>query len=67
MLKSMEQSNASLEKEVKICERDLDRASQALRQASINEEQLVNDVDSLRKKITEVWACEGFYDAVYNL
>lgn len=57
MLKSMEQSNASLEKEVKICERDLDRASQALRQASINEEQLVNDVDSLRKKITELCGC----------
>ncbi|VDL74130.1 unnamed protein product [Nippostrongylus brasiliensis] len=52
-LKSAEESSHSVEKELKICERDHDRANQGLQQAIQSEQQLVSEVDDLRKKAVE--------------
>ncbi|WKY10695.1 hypothetical protein Q1695_002787 [Nippostrongylus brasiliensis] len=56
-LKSAEDSSHSVEKELKICERDHDRANQGLQQAIQSEQQLVSEVDDLRKKAVESCGC----------
>ncbi|KAK6056528.1 hypothetical protein COOONC_05965 [Cooperia oncophora] len=56
-LKSEEESNASMENDLRTKERDLDRISQSLQQAINTEKQLVGEVEQLREKISELCEC----------
>uniref|UniRef100_A0A7I4YU03 Zinc-hook domain-containing protein n=1 Tax=Haemonchus contortus TaxID=6289 RepID=A0A7I4YU03_HAECO len=56
-LKSEEESTMSMEKEIRMKERDLDRTTQALQQAINTEKQLVGEVEQLREKISELCSC----------
>lgn len=57
LLKSGDESNRVIESDLKRCERDLDRASQTLKQSNAEEEKLINEVEQLRKKIFDVSGC----------
>ncbi|KAK5969912.1 Zinc-hook domain-containing protein [Trichostrongylus colubriformis] len=56
-LKSADEANTSMENDLRMKERDLDRTSQALQQAINVERQLTGEVEHLREKISELCGC----------
>ncbi|VDM73652.1 unnamed protein product, partial [Strongylus vulgaris] len=51
LVKSGEESNRAIEYDLRKSERELDRACQCLEQSRVEEEQLLNEVEQLKKKI----------------